>query len=147
MEKKTYAKPALGIETFIPNAYCKVCFDLHCSVPQPITGDPNMLAVGTDTGGLRHKKNKDGSGCGWDENQVIRIDDGNNVSVVEVHVPEHSGEYVCTFTFPPGLTVEWLNNNHDQRIEWKTTVDGNTYQHYGYAVWPEGTTTYNANHS
>ena len=147
MEKKNYKRPIMAFERFLPNEYCKVCFDLHCDVPKPISGDPNMLAVGTDTGGHRHKKNTDGSGCGWDKNQVIRIDDNNNVTVVEVNVPEHTGEYACTFTSPAGLTVEWLNNNHDQPITWETNVEGTKYYHTGWAVWPEGTTTYNANHS
>lgn len=146
MEKKVYSKPVLEFECFLPNHYCNVCFDLHCNIPwdnpDPDHHEDGLEACGLDSHNHRHKKYTNGTGCGWDNNQVIRIDDNEKVSVAEINVPTHTGRYECSFQTPADLDLDWLRDHKDDqatRITWTTTVGNTTYYHSGWAIWHDPT--------
>ena len=61
--KRIWDNPKVEVQQFVPQEYCKVCFDLHCNVPwdgsSATSYNPayqGMLQVGTDSGGHRHKR-------------------------------------------------------------------------------------------
>lgn len=130
MGKKSYVKPILLVECFTPNEYCyQVCISLACSIPQ---AESDTQTWG-DSSGAQHSKRTNKTGCGWADNQVIRIDDSGNVTIVEKnYAPDGSGsttETLCNVTVPNGKKN--VNNmTLPLNVEWNTTTDM-TYYHKG----------------
>lgn len=155
MEKKFYERPFMAFETFVPNAYCDVCFSLHCLVAAGASGYagrhssyfPNeqaYLEPGSNNEYTVHGKYTSGAnaghGCGWDDNQVIRISDSGAISVMEINTPDaiEQDELPAVFVNPTNLTLEYLEKNPGTIIEWNTsgTIGGTlyTYHHKGTAI-------------
>lgn len=154
MEKKFYARPVMVFESFLPNAYCDVCFSLHCLVAagEPgyagtsvnYNGDIVYREAGSSSNYLVHGKytrgTNAGHGCGWDDNQVIRISDSGAISVMEINTPDaiEQDELPAVFVSPTNLTLEYLENNPGTIIQWNTsgTIGGTlyTYHHKGTAI-------------
>lgn len=154
MEKKLYSRPLAYIERFVPNEYCNVCFSLHCLVA---AGDPNYAGNHSsyfpneqaylEPGGSEYSVHgkytsgvNAGHGCGWDDNQVIRIDDSGSISVMEINTPDaiEQDELPADFVSPRNLTLDYLINNPGTIIAWNTsgTIGGTlyTYHHKGTAI-------------
>lgn len=154
MEKKNYTRPIMGFERFVPNEYCNVCFSLHCLVAagdSRYAGDhsryfPNEQAY-LEKGGSEYSVHgkytlgvNAGHGCGWDDNQVIRISDSGAISVMEINTPDaiEQDELPASFVNPTNLTLDYLKANPGTIIEWNTTgsIGGRTYtyRHKGTAI-------------
>lgn len=123
MEKKSYGKPVLKAERFVANDYCKMCVGLVCTVaPSEAGSTVNYNSKHNDDAG--HTKKEDGSGCGWEQNQVLRVDASGKVSIVEIN-SGYGGELVCT---PTNIIESNLNENYIKEqvkngglyLEWTT---------------------------
>ena len=120
MEKKrVYQKPVMESETFVPSAYCAICFEIACIVR-----------------GMDWQNNKDithdANACGNPSNQYIV--EGNNG---RLYMEEHSkdqGILPCQVTSPQPFTWDAIQNN-DNKVEWTTTSEDHkrTWYHCGYA--------------
>lgn len=153
-KRKTWENPRLEAQQFVPSEYCKVCFSLHCLVAAGAAGyagssvnyngDIVYHEAGSTNNYLVHGKYthapNNGHGCGWDDNQVIRIDDSGTISVMEINTPDaiEQDELPAVFVSPTTLTLDFLRNNPGTIISWNTsgTIGGTlyTYHHKGTAI-------------
>ena len=121
MEKKAYVKPSLESETFVPSAYCNVCYQVACDVWQ---GKPYHENYGWDP---HHPHNMDyvhrKDHCGSLENQLIEVDGGRVVSMTEVGT-DGLGKLDCNILSP-------LNFKPGMPVEWTTTAGNRTWTHHG----------------
>ena len=136
MEKKNYTRPIMGFERFLPNEYCNVCFSLHCYVAAGVPGyhqgrSQFVSGAYVEIGGNAyqiHGRYGDGTGCGHDDNQVIRISDSGEISVMEINTPDEIQE--------SQLPAEFVNPR--TLTEWNTTgtigTTSYTYHHKGIAI-------------
>lgn len=135
--KKTYEKPVLHAEQFIPNEYVAACWYIACSLGTNDcyvkddadynnesfnhTGENSNGYIWSkatkDANGSKHSRNSNGTGCGWATNQHIYQNADGSFSITEENVPEGS-TLVCTITSPSplkeisdGLTVKWTTSN------------------------------------
>lgn len=120
MEKKAYVKPSLESETFVPSAYCNVCYQVACNVWK----NPPKGEEGWDE---NHWGDKDYihrlSHCGSLENQLIEVDGGRVVSMTEVRT-DGLGKLDCTI-------LSSLNFKPGMHVDWTTTAGGRTWTHHG----------------
>lgn len=121
MEKKAYVKPSLESETFVPSAYCNVCYQVACEV---WLGKPYHENYGWDPyhpHDMDYVHRKDH--CGSSENQLIEVDGGRVVSMKEVGT-DGLGELDCNILSP-------LNFKPGMPVDWTTTAGGRTWTHHG----------------
>ncbi len=123
MEKKrVYRKPVMESETFVPSAYCNVCYQVACDVWR---GKPFHENYGWDPYHPHdmdyvHRKNH----CGDPENQVITVNDAGVVTSMTEVGTDGLNDLVCTIfsshNFTPGMPVKWT-----------TTAGNRTWTHHG----------------
>lgn len=107
MKKKSYEKPVMRAERFVANDYCKMCVELACTIaPSEAGSEVGYNKAHSDDAG--HTKKADGSGCGWEKNQVLRVDASGKVSIVEIN-SGYGGELACT---PTNIIEANLNENY-----------------------------------
>lgn len=119
MEKKAYVKPSLESETFVPSAYCAICFKIACE------------AMGNDRFDSRCEHTLDG--CGTADHQSIRENENGNLSMRELSADQ--GWLTCDVVSPNPFTWENIQKNGNE-VVWKTYAknhDGRVWTHYGHA--------------
>ena len=125
MEKKAYVKPSLESETFVPSAYCAICFKIACE------------AMGDDKFDSRCEHKLDA--CGTAEHQSIRELDNGNLFMRELSADQ--GWLTCNVVSPNPFTWENIQRNGNQVI-WRTYAkngDGRVWTHYGHAYRDQST--------
>lgn len=126
MEKKrVYRKPVMESETFVPSAYCAICFKIACE------------AMGTDKYDKRCKHTLDA--CGTAEHQSIRELDNGNLFMRESSADQ--GWLTCDVVSPDPFTWENIQKNGNQVI-WRTYAkngDGRVWTHVGHAYRDQST--------
>lgn len=126
MEKKrVYRKPVMESETFVPSAYCAICFKIACE------------AMGDDKFDKRCEHTLDG--CGTADHQAIRENSNGNLSMWENSADQ--GWLRCNVTSPNPFTWENIQKNGNQVI-WKTYAkngDGRVWTHFGHAYRDQST--------
>lgn len=120
MEKKrVYRKPVMESETFVPSAYCAICFEIGCEVR-----------------GMDWQHNKDithaEDACGDPSNQYI-VEGDNGRLYMEEHSRDQ-GPLPCRVTSPQPFTWDAIQNNGNI-VRWTTTSADRkrTWYHWGYA--------------
>jgi len=130
MEKKrVYRKPVMESETFVPSAYCAICFKIACE------------AMGDDRFDSRCEHKLDA--CGTADHQAIRENSNGNLSMWENSADQ--GWLTCDVVSPNPFTWENIQKNGNQVI-WKTYAkngDGRVWTHFGHA-YRKSTSTSNA---
>lgn len=138
--KLKYVTPQMREEVFQANEYVAACWYIGCE-----------RAFDTDNveweqQGVSHGSNNDGTGCGHQENQAIRVSDNGVVSLVEVRT-SGLGDLQCTITdssWNP-TTLKQSDVKTGNMVYWTTSADNRIWHHYGKI---EGTDSgANANHS
>lgn len=153
MTKKTYEKPALYAEQFVPNNYCNVCWGVACAAADSNNLDTgnsvySELAQTKTTGGGWNQETTTtylyytggfGGGvgenfqdnvshrsdqCGQITNQYIRIDDEGNYSLTETGT-DGLDNLAGTLYSTNTYTAGSI-------IKWTTTSGGKTWHHWGY---------------
>lgn len=126
MEKKrVYRKPVMESETFVPSAYCAICFKIGCEVR-----------------GKDWQNNKDithsADACGDPSKQYI-VEGANGRLYMEEH-SDDQGSLPCQVISPSPFTWDAIQDNGN-KVEWTTTSkDGKrTWYHWGYAEHDQST--------
>lgn len=124
-KKKTYVKPVMESETFVPSAYCAICFKIACE------------AMGADKFDNRCEHTL--KACGTAENQYIR--EGNNGQLSMVEKSKDQGWLPCDIVSPSPFTWENIQENGNN-VVWKTYAanhDGRVWTHEGTAIRDQST--------
>lgn len=134
--KKEYVRPMMMAEEFVADEFVSNCFYIECD-----------YAPGVEQVYQKHSEDKDGTGCGWKENQAITVlsgdintTEGATISIKELNVKinnQPSGTRQCYFvdseyaTYPRRETKEGVNVG--DTIYWVTNV-GYWMPHKGRVV-------------
>lgn len=107
MKKKTYAKPTLISEEFIPNAYCNICWEIECTVN------------GKDSTGMMHSSD---TGCGDPHNQYITGENGK-WTFKEINSDQGADlvtENISQIPNEPyaGAPITWITRNIKDNRKW-----------------------------
>lgn len=120
MEKKrVYRKPVMESETFVPSAYCAICFKIGCEVR------------GEDWQHIEDITHS-AEACGDPSKQYI-VERGNGRLYMEEH-SDDQGILPCQVTEPQPFTWDAIQNNGNI-VRWTTTSADRdrTWYHWGYA--------------
>ena len=137
--KRKYEKPMAYEEVFLADNYCvSSCYYLACDYGKSGGNTGLHINANRDYWGQpgdssfkeNHTKRNDGSGCGWEKNQVIRKSTNGSSQVYEINAQGIKEDLLCTILKEDGKTVYWT-----------TTNNGRTWSHKGTY-----TTLKNTNH-
>ena len=156
MEKRTWSTPAAVAEQFMANEYVNACWNVACLVGQnddPLTGSENDDPWGSPSWGTDYKHQTSSGNCGHIRAQYI-IDKGyGTYAIKEKHEyrdmwgrPQTEwleadiyldGQFdYAGGTAPSADSSAWsdritLDDNYSGYIFWKTTLNDQSYYHYG----------------
>lgn len=123
MEKKrVYRKPVMESETFVPSAYCNVCYQVACNVwENPPQGEEGWDENHWGNKDYIHRKDH----CGDPENQVITVNDAGVVTSMTEVGTDGLGKLDCNILSP-------LNFKPGMPVKWTTTAGNRTWTHHGF---------------
>lgn len=129
MAKREYGIPVIKEEAFAADEYVAACWSVSCDYGN--TGKEYVEGPG-----VSHGMQASGTGCGYANNQWIKIDDNGNVSMVEENT-WNQGDLPCRITnynWERDVTLDASIVQKDMNIYWTThATDGTnrTWHHYG----------------
>lgn len=127
MAKREYGIPVIKEEAFAADEYVAACWEVLCD--RGVNGY-------VESPGVSHGKQPSGTGCANQKNQVIKVDDNGNVSMVEENT-WNQGDLPCRITnynWEKDVTLDASVVQKDMNIYWTThATDGTnrTWHHRG----------------
>lgn len=121
MEKKTYSKPVMVVEMFVPQSYCATCFSYTASLACRYG-----LGVTPTEDGYDH-----GEPCA---NSTIEVTINNGVVTMVGHEGGDKTEVHLTSVNIPGITDVHQVGDQLENCYWESTYGGLLYKHRGNGV-------------
>lgn len=119
MEKKrVYRKPVMESETFVPSAYCAICFEIACK------------AMGQDRYDKRCQHTQED--CGTATNQYI-VENGNGMLSMR-ELSHDQGWLDCNVFSPAPFTWDNVQKNGG-KVEWTTVAKNDDYPKRVWTHW------------
>ena len=131
--KQTWVTPRVNIQNFEANEYVAACWTVVCNIEKANRAELATHNAWYDRqgklAGQFHAKNDNGTGCGWESNQVVVTDsEGNAIGMYETNTNGLNKDLTCVL-----MDGSYSQIQTGQEIQWYTAVG--SQQNGSYRQW------------